>query len=157
LGFAGDKSVPYPTMSAVEVLSTGISNQDLRDEIYAQILKQLLNNKVDVSKKRLYKLLILCLNCFAPNHMENYIDYFLRKKSHNAKKLLFLLYQRVCITPCVTYSSDEIQTLVKNAKKADDMPEIDEYLPAYSAGTHPHLAIFKDRYSKKDQKTIKLH
>lgn len=61
LGFTGDKSVPYPHMCATEVLLVGISIPELRDEIYSQILKQLLNNEVDVSKLRLYKLLILCL------------------------------------------------------------------------------------------------
>jgi hypothetical protein len=57
----------------------------------------------------------------------------------------------------MVYSNDELQVLVKNAKKPDDMPPADEYLPAYSAGTHPHLAQFKSDYAKKDQKTIKLH
>lgn len=79
LGFTGDKSVPYPHMSAVEVLTAGITHADLRDEIYAQLLKQLLNNKIDVSRIRLYKLIILCLMCFAPQNMENYVDFFLRK------------------------------------------------------------------------------
>jgi hypothetical protein len=95
LGYAGDKSVPYPHMAGVEVLTTGISYPELRDEVYAQILKQLLNNQVEVSKTRLYKLLVLCLYCFAPSHMENYVDFFLRKKSKNSTKLLYLLYQRV--------------------------------------------------------------
>lgn len=91
LGFTGDKSVPYPHMSAVEVLQAGITSPDLRDEIYAQILKQLLNNKVEVSRIRLYKLMVLCLNCFAPQSMENYVDFFLRKKMKNPTKLLYLL------------------------------------------------------------------
>jgi len=61
LGFTGDKSVPYPHMSGVKVLETGIKYADLRDEIYSQVLKQLLNNKVEVSKQRMEKLLVLCL------------------------------------------------------------------------------------------------
>lgn len=62
LGFSGDKSVPYPHMSGVKVLETGIKYADIRDEIYSQILKQLLSNKIEVSKQRMEKLLILCLN-----------------------------------------------------------------------------------------------
>jgi len=59
LGYSGEKSVPYPYMSGVKVLETGIKNADLRDEIYAQILKQLLKNTEEVSKLRMEKFLIL--------------------------------------------------------------------------------------------------
>ena len=46
-------------MCATEVLLCGISIPEIRDEIYAQLLKQLLNNRVEVSRLRLYKLMIL--------------------------------------------------------------------------------------------------
>lgn len=135
----------------------GITHADLRDEIYAQVLKQLLNNKIDVSKARMYKLLILCLKCFAPEKMENYVDFFLRKKMKDPMKLLYMLYERVCISPCVSYGEDTLQKMVKGAKKPDELPSVDEYLPCYTAGSHPHLATYKGELVKKDSKTIKLH
>jgi hypothetical protein len=135
----------------------GITHADLRDEIYAQVLKQLLSNSIEVSKTRMYKLLILCLQCFAPDRMENYVDFFLRKKMKNPMKLLHMLYERVCISPCVSYGEDTIQKMVKGAKKPEELAEIEEYLPAYSASTHPHLATYKGNFAKRDSKTIKLH
>lgn len=39
LCYSGDKPTPYPSMSAVEVILLGLRREDLRDEIYAQILK----------------------------------------------------------------------------------------------------------------------
>lgn len=88
--------------------------------------------------------------------MENYVDFFLRKKMKDATKLLYLLYERILIEPVVGYSRDELEKMVKNAKKPDDLPEVEEYLPAYSAASHPHLAIFKDDMAKKDSKVIKI-
>jgi tetratricopeptide (TPR) repeat protein len=155
-GFAGDKSVPYPHMSGVEVLKVGMTHPDLRDEIYAQILKQLLNNKIEISRLRMYKLLILCLKCFAPDKMENYVDFFIRKKMKNCQKLLYILYERVCISPCMNFGEDALVSMVKNAKKPEDIAEVEEKLPDYNAGSHPHLAMFSGSDLKKDSKTIKL-
>ena len=143
-------------MCATEVLLCGISIPEIRDEIYAQLLKQLLNNRVEVSRLRLYKLMILWLNWFAPVNMENYVDFFLRKKMKDPFKLLYLLYERVCIEPVVGYGRDDLDRMVKNAKKPDDLPHVEEYIPKFNASTHPELAVFKEEYAKKEQKIIKI-
>lgn len=66
-------------------------------------------------------------------------------------------YERVCISPVVGYSRDDLEKMVKNARKPDDLDEIEEYKPEYTAATHPHLAVYKDEFSKKDAKILKLH
>lgn len=63
----------------------------------------------------------------------------------------------MCISPVVSYDEDALQKMVKYANKPSEIPEIEEYLPAYDATTHPHLAIYKEINMQTDSKTIKLH
>ena len=88
--------------------------------------------------------------------MENYVDFFLRKKMKDPFKLLYLLYERVCIEPVVGYGRDDLDRMVKNAKKPDDLPHVEEYIPKFNASAHPELAVFKEEYAKKKQKIIKI-
>jgi hypothetical protein len=88
--------------------------------------------------------------------MENYVDFFIRKKMKKSKPLLHLLYERVMIQPVKSLAREEIDQMVRNAKKPDDLLDPDEYLPAYNAASHPSLAIFKEDTGKKEVKVIKL-
>lgn len=45
LGWAGDKQLNYPAQLAKEVLERGVRIPLLRNEIYAQIIKQLTQNR----------------------------------------------------------------------------------------------------------------
>ena len=63
LGYMGDRRVPYPEQVAQELLDIAInSGEGLRDEIYAQLVKQLTDNPSSASISRGWDLMIVSLN-----------------------------------------------------------------------------------------------
>ena len=62
----GDRSVMYPTMVAQEILKQALNDQQVADEIYCQIMKQIDKNPNATSSEKGWELLELCLVTFSP-------------------------------------------------------------------------------------------
>jgi len=75
LGWCGDKTNPSPNSLAHEIVLNGIQEPMLRDEIYAQIMKQLCGNESAQSIAQAWKLMALCLQFFPP--ARDFCDYLL--------------------------------------------------------------------------------
>lgn len=75
LGWCGEKSNPSPNSLAHEILTHGIATPELRDEIYAQLMKHLSGNQVPQSVTQAWKLFGLCLQYFPPGR--DFSDYLL--------------------------------------------------------------------------------
>jgi len=96
-GWCGDRNNPSPNSLAHEIICVGITEPQLRDEIYAQIMKQLSGNESPQSVAQAWKMFALCLLFFAP--ARDFADFclvFLRNHAppQQANKLRDRLYAR---------------------------------------------------------------
>ena len=71
LFFMRDKFHAYPVTCGVEVVETGLHKPLLRDEIYAQIVKQTTDNPSEESVFFGWRLLFVCLLAFPPRNMDS--------------------------------------------------------------------------------------
>jgi ABC-type oligopeptide transport system ATPase subunit len=80
LGYCGDKPSTYPESNAVKVLQLGIDGNDqMRAEIFAQLMKQCNQNPNPESLDKAWELAMLCLLHFAPGEtIENFVQVFIR-------------------------------------------------------------------------------
>lgn len=67
LGFMGDKRMPFPSMLAQKILDTGFNQVDFRDEIYAQVMKQLTKNTGTDSVGKGWQMLAMSATAFSPS------------------------------------------------------------------------------------------
>ncbi|CAB1325889.1 unnamed protein product [Coregonus sp. 'balchen'] len=66
------------------IVGYALSRRDIRDEIYCQIIKQLVNNKNQTSSLRGWVLLSICLGIFPPTELlMPYLESFLRRGSNS--------------------------------------------------------------------------
>lgn len=82
VGYMGDKKQQQPMTLLVELLGEGVQRPVIRDELYAQIVKQLTNNPNTESTSRGWEVMLCSLHCFPPSPtLENYLQMFLRKNA----------------------------------------------------------------------------
>ena len=77
LGYMGDRKMQFPEMLASEVLSEGLENPELVDEIYIQVMKQCTRNTTR-SLRRGWQMLGFCCRTFPPSQdLLPYVDVFI--------------------------------------------------------------------------------
>lgn len=83
LGWCGDKTNPSPNNLAYEIVNAGIhGSEDLRDEIYCQIIKQATSNPGPQSLSQVWKLLALVSQFFPPStDFSNFVHIFIRENA----------------------------------------------------------------------------
>ena len=88
-GWMGDRMYSFPDSLAFDVLTMGVSVAVLRDEIYAQCIKQLRDNPKLESVVRGWQLIGLLSECFLPSAgFLPYLYHFLLTTTHRADPLL---------------------------------------------------------------------
>jgi len=95
MGYMGDKKYADPPILAAELLRTALfhPNQELRSEIYCQIIKQLTGNPSPESTARGWELMTLCLSAFPPpSDVENFVEMYLRSQSNPPSKFVKILH-----------------------------------------------------------------
>lgn len=84
LCYTGELPVTYPRQVAQEMVARGLAHPALRDEMLAQLLRHLTQNKSVASVTRGWQLLLLLLSSFPPGEaFENYVERFLRRQGEN--------------------------------------------------------------------------
>eukprot|EP00484_Ammonia_sp_Unknown_P018101 CAMPEP_0197028252 /NCGR_PEP_ID=MMETSP1384-20130603/7978_1 /TAXON_ID=29189 /ORGANISM="Ammonia sp." /LENGTH=1466 /DNA_ID=CAMNT_0042457223 /DNA_START=22 /DNA_END=4422 /DNA_ORIENTATION=+ len=71
----------------LEIVSKGHQQEEYRNEIYCQLIKQLTNNPKTQSVNRGWNLLNICLYVFPPSReLENYLEVFIRNQPRERKE-----------------------------------------------------------------------
>jgi hypothetical protein len=79
LGYCGDRKYQYPDALLREIVSSGILHEELRGELYVQVMKQLNNNPNPESCQRCWEVFKLLLQCFPPpKDAQNHVHAFVR-------------------------------------------------------------------------------
>ena len=100
MGYMGDRKYNYPDTLAQELISSGLDGEeDLRAELYVQVMKQLIDNPSIASETRGWELLSLFLSSFPPpSSIENHLAMFLREHCESdAKREKFVTSMHVII------------------------------------------------------------
>ncbi len=93
LAFMGDRKYAQPELLGQDILKCAVENKELRDEIYAQVMKQLSSNPTESSTSRGWEFMLLCLDSFPPVAIENYVENFIRKSARDPKLFVRTLHQ----------------------------------------------------------------
>jgi len=112
LGYMGDRQYSYPILLAQEVTRCGLECASVRDEIYCQLVKQLIDNPGKASVSRGWNLMALCLSTFPPSdEFENFLELFLRTnhQERNVKKLHKIVYRGARNAPIAVEDIEQIQ------------------------------------------------
>ena len=95
-GFMGDVKYPHPEALLEQLLVLGSMSEELRDELYCQLMKQLRGNAGADSRTKGWRLFALFLSAFPPSgELENFVEWFLRErgKSSLVRALHVIVYR----------------------------------------------------------------
>lgn len=94
LGYMGEKYHQYPELLASQIIQDGIENEVLRDEIYLQIVMQIMKNST-ASLKRCWQLMTLVVNTFPPSKdFHPFLEVFFYHATHGEKNTCCLKKQK---------------------------------------------------------------
>lgn len=92
-GYMGDDIYSYPAMLAQELLRVALEHNEMKDEIYLTVIKQITENPSESSAHKGFDLLGICLQSFAPSDLfVNYMEFFLREKAPPGSNLVQQLH-----------------------------------------------------------------
>jgi myosin heavy subunit len=84
LGYMGEKAMQFPATLAQDILQKGIETMQIRDEIYAQLIKQLTDNGRSESLAKGWQLMCMCVSCFPPtSEFESFLLHFILIKENS--------------------------------------------------------------------------
>ena len=98
--------------SHLSILPQNHHRTAVRDEIYCQIVKQLIDNPGKSSVARGWNLMALCLSTFPPSdEFENFLELFLRTnhQDRSVRKLHKIVYRGARTAPIPVEEIEEIQ------------------------------------------------
>ena len=92
----GELDYPHPVALLEQLLVLGCLSEELRDELYCQLMKQLRANPAAASRTKGWRLFALFLSAFPPSSaLENFVERFLRErgKSSLVRALHVIVYR----------------------------------------------------------------
>jgi hypothetical protein len=123
LGYMGDKVMTFPAMLARDVLKKGLEFEQLRDEIFLQIIKQLTKNSNEKSVRKGWELMCLCVGTFLPSKtFQNYLWHYLLKATETSKGV---------IQDYAKYAVRALEAMIQHGTYGTFLPSVDE-ITAYS-------------------------
>jgi hypothetical protein len=123
----------------LDVVLTGVRGKEIREELYLQIMKQLIGNEDGVSVRKGWEMLSLCLRCFSHPALDCYLHSFIRTESPDSENLLRLMYAAQ-VQPLGTEPTREWVAAHLKLPWMTGFPSV-----TYSPQSHPELTHYTPR------------
>jgi hypothetical protein len=131
-GYMGDRYHPYPLTLCQHILVSGEKEPLLRDEIYAQLIKQTTNHPIPESEVFGWKLIYLCLLTFPPGkHMHSLL------LSHAAARGTLDFEKKSFAWKTIPDMVFHIWQLLRQSKPSYKAPNDAQLIQDVTAGTLP--------------------
>lgn len=131
LGYCGDKAVTFPASLALDIVTIGVKNPQLRNEIYLQAIKHTVANPSTYNQARAFHVICICADAFAPQ--ADFIYYLLNFLLHSAGDRTDTVNELTPVEQMAAYALARIQALHHAGPNAQAMIVDVEAVEAYSA------------------------
>mmetsp|Transcript_4274 Transcript_4274/g.7882 ORF Transcript_4274/g.7882 Transcript_4274/m.7882 type:complete len:1324 (-) Transcript_4274:156-4127(-) len=160
MGYMGDRKYQYRDTLAIEILNVGMDGDDnIRVELYVQLMKQLTKNPENSSIEMGWNLLALMLIYFAPPAtVDNFVAYFINKNAPPSDKnrlKVSLQMSSYGVQPQILRpTADDLPNLLTqyHAKEVDDKFLDDDVIrvsPVGSRSNSPSAPVMKSPSAQK--------